>query len=870
MMRTLTLLIGILAIFTACEPNPKEMPLPAPVEILGEGEAEGEEKESQRERYFENIHRAAPGTDWRKLEAHNAMARHRKRQARPDAVKSIETFADGLLSGEWFERGSKFTAGSIFDVVQDPDDANRLFIISAGGSIWEMDYAAEEFSLVNHDIYFDGSFLGLVPTIEGRNMIAFSESRPMYSTDDGSRWEFSDVSKGGELVNADDVTNWFSPQVIGGNVFTTLQINWGAYETFRSEDGGQSYTIFAMPPVENEAGEESITHVYHPPGIDRLFVLVKTMYDDPKVRIFEVVDMDADDPYRFVGEVAIETTGFFRGRIAVAAQPGTSDMRMYIQADDQLFRSNDDGEAFIEMPRLETNPWSQQAIYVRPSDPDFVAFGAVELWVSRDGGETFLTPNKWYDYYNDISMYLHADIMRLTEITDPDGELQMLVSSHGGLNRLNPEDSLWYNIAQEGLNVAQYYDVSTNPGDPRVIYAGSQDQGFQVLTDDDPNGREVLGGYQFFSGDYGHTVFGENGNIYATAYPFGTIYAFYDVLADDGQFQSWTAYEVEYGDEFIWIAPMMSPPRIDGQMIYYVAGGSADSTSEGSHLIEVTMNRDENSPSYGEMTGENKPFDFIDAAAGNISAMTYSPVNTERFYVATEAGRFFASEDEGDSWEETLNFLPDGWYLYGQAIHASKTEEETVWLGGSGYSNPPVWRSTNGGEDFDPVSDGLPPTVVNGLASSPTESMIFAATEAGAFVYIASEERWFDLSGQFAPTMRYVSVEFLEDRNIARFGTYGRGAWDFQVEELVPTEDLFAANETVNVYPNPASGMTTVEGNAAGYRLYDVTGREVRRVVATGERTRVPLAGLDAGIYFVQPLDAEGRGTGLAERLVVR
>ncbi|MEM6771615.1 MAG: T9SS type A sorting domain-containing protein [Bacteroidota bacterium] len=167
------------------------------------------------------------------------------------------------------------------------------------------------------------------------------------------------------------------------------------------------------------------------------------------------------------------------------------------------------------------------------------------------------------------------------------------------------------------------------------------------------------------------------------------------------------------------------------------------------------------------------------------------------------------------------------------------------------------------------MSEGLPPTVVHGLVANASESLIFAATEAGPFVYVASEERWFDLSGQFAPTMRYYSVEFLEDRNLARFGTYGRGAWDFQVESLVSAEGPVAQADRLKVYPNPASGFTNVEGSASGYRLYDVTGREVVRVQGTGARTQVPLAGLRAGLYFLQPLDAAGRSAGLAERLVV-
>lgn len=854
----------------SCQTEQPALPEPEPIDIGSPGEENGEEKQDQRERYLEELHRAAPGTDWRKLESRNAMVRHRKRVSSPVQQKTIESFADGLLMGEWFERGSKFTAGSVFDVVQDPADANHLYLMSAGGSLWEMDYLSEQYYLVNHDIYFDGNYLGLVPTDENRNLIAFSEKRPMYSSDDGLSWDFATVLKGGNPVNGSDITNWFSPQVYGDLVVTTLEIDYDNYELYVSRDGGVFYEFMPYPAGYEDGGEYGVTHLHAAPETGRLFLIMKRMYTDPEVLVFEVLPGADEFEYNLISQIPVATTDYFRSRIAVAPQPDSTGMRMYIQAGDQLFKSTNDGQAWQEMPVLETTPWRQQSIYVRPSDPDFVAYGAVELYVSRDGGETFEYPNRWFDYYDDTYRYLHADIMRLTEITDPNGERQVLVSNHGGLNRLDPADSMWYSIALEGLNVAQYYDVTTNPGDPSIIYAGSQDQGFQILEDDEQNDRDILGGYQYFSGDYGHTVTAEDGNVYATAYPFGSVYMFYDVLAEDGNFQSWNRYEVEYGDEFTWIAPMMSPPRNDGRVKVFIAGGSADSSSTGSHLIELELEREESSPNYGEIKARNLPFDFVDAAAGNISAMTYSPLNTERFYVATEEGRFFRSDDEGETWEETLNFLPTGWYLYGQAIHASKTEAETVWLGGSGYSNPPVWRSTDGGENFEPVSEGLPPTVVHGLVANAAESLIFAATEAGPFVYVVSEERWFDLAGQFAPTMRYYSVEFLEDRNLARFGTYGRGAWDFQVESLVSTEGPVATTQRLKVFPNPASGVTNVEGNAAGYRLYDVTGREVRRVQSAGQpRTQVPLDGLRAGLYFLQPLDAAGRGTGLAERLVV-
>ena len=77
------------------------------------------------------------------------------------------------------------------------------------------------------------------------------------------------------------------------------------------------------------------------------------------------------------------------------------------------------------------------------------------------------------------------------------------------------------------------------------------------------------------------------------------------------------------------------------------------------------------------------------------------------------------------------------------------------------------------------MNEGLPNTLVFELASTPDDAYFFAATEVGPYVYIAEEGVWEDLAGISAPDQTYWSVEYIPELNTARFGTYGRGIWDF-------------------------------------------------------------------------------------------
>ena len=81
--------------------------------------------------------------------------------------------------------------------------------------------------------------------------------------------------------------------------------------------------------------------------------------------------------------------------------------------------------------------------------------------------------------------------------------------------------------------------------------------------------------------------------------------------------------------------------------------------------------------------------------------MAYSSLNHNNWYVSTEDGKFYYSLDSGQDFIQTASFSgPESHYFYGSTILPSPTNNQRIYIGGSGYSNPAIYLSEDGGETF--------------------------------------------------------------------------------------------------------------------------------------------------------------------------
>ncbi len=807
--------------------------------------AEDSEEREKRRAWLEKMHRAAPGTDWRQLEYENRITRIRKQRTelktREDCGNTT-TLANGWLQGRWLERGSNNQAGSIHDVAYDSIH-DKIWLISAGGTLWRGERDGSDWQIVQQYLQFNAGLLRFVTQDDKKRLLAFSGRIPHFSDDLGVTWQ---AATG---ISYTDRWGDFSDPIVLNDEANTFYVlakpdYWSNITLYKSTDKGVRFTpvrTFATSDFSNL--KLSLPHHANAPLLlekkSNDYVQISSL--NPETN--ELTALNAGNEFRIerapanlVGWISPDSVRFY----AYTQQSGTY----------RVYRSVDYGRSWKLQGTLPATPW-KVGLYISPSNPDALFMGEVECYRSWNGGKFWQKVNNWWEYYDNVAQKMHADMMYFAEFETTGGQTFQLISHHGGITYTEDFLETQQNISLTGLNTSQYYSVRTDPYDPAYVYAGSQDQGFQMSYAVDTDGTRAF--EQLISGDYGHIVFSNAGLSLWAVYPGGDVIFYTD--AQSGR--RTTSYKLTSEHESVWLPPLMESP-FSSENAIYMAGGNAEG-GDGSFIIRL-------SPKNREIKATQLPFDFRAATGdGAVSAMATSPLDSTRWYAATTNGRFFYSNDAGRNWEQNINFVPDGHYLYGQAIYASKLERDRVYLGGSGYSNPPFYRSTDGGANFTAMSKGLPNTLILDLAANADESLIFAATEAGPYVLVVAEERWYDLAEQCAPAQTYWSVEFVEATNTVRFGTYGRGIWDLQLEETVDTDEPELVAPTVNVFPNPSNGIVNIEWNfdaQTQIRIWDVNGKLVQQMQpGAGSQVQLNLSHLARGAYFLQIAHAQQLAT---------
>ncbi len=772
--------------------------------------------------WIDQMHRTAPGVDWRILEAEQRYSKNKAREERikmlknnhPSIMGNEEIIADGRIKGFWQERGSSNQSGRI--MTADIDfESNYIYAISAGGNVWRGTIEGRNWQCLNDRQKFEGNMIRIM-RFDGKKRILVSSNRTvLYSDDEGNTWNEAD--------GFDNLKRWGSVKraVVandGNETIYLLAHEWD-YDEWKARK-----SVY----ISRNRGETFEKIMYYDINTDRMDIWAPRYYNNSVFFMHEdsifTITPDGSFNLKSQGSIELPTSNMnqiqkilLKGTVVdgfvrlVAALRTSTDRYVY------FYVSDDDGKTWDPRWYVEFGPFNNNSFNVSPKDINIMHFGGVEFYTSRDGARRWVRKNGWGEYYGDPENLLHADIPAVDVFLHDNQEIT-LISTDGGLYISYDQVQTVKNLSLNGLNVSQYYSVLSSKSDTNIVYAGAQDQGFQRS-----NGEEngVYSFDQTITGDYGHITSSDGGHTLWTVYP-----GFAMNFQNAETYMDASAWSFE-GTNWMWMPYTLAVPGLPNMALC-----AAGSDSEGAKLWLLSYENN-----YG-IRATKFDYNFCDTISRRIASIGISPNNTDYIYVVSDDGIFFSSSNAGDGWMRSHDFEDfEGHYFYGSSIAVSAESETKVIVAGYSDTQANVWLTNDGGETFTAMNTGLPSTLVYDIAMTEDEEMIFAATSIGPYVFIKHTDTWYDLSGVAAPDQTYWTVEYLDDRNIARFGTYGRGIWDFNLTffdpEVSVAEEQIVPSLNISASPNPISnGKTQISVNSsmdtrAEIKIIDLEGRVV-------------------------------------------
>jgi hypothetical protein len=776
-----------------------------------------------RKAWIKEMHQTEPGVDYRILDAETRNSKQLAREKMvnrilasgkdPNKIQSL-TLANGRIEGEWIEKGSSNQAGRIRNMDVD-FDRDLLYVGSDGGNIFRGTIEGTDWQCLNNGRRINdikGVHLVTFPTGGKRIVVASLDSRDgpsrvSYSDDEGITWGVYQEVENRNLrksvvafkQNGDAVifvmaehrnTNlkkWFASLYISLDFGTT-------FEVLREFDIPINQCDLAIPSGNKEQAYMLCR--------DSAFVI----NTDKSIKLLSVIDYGYED--------------FGINKVNLAAQKYESGLYLFAALNGggtTYFLTGEEGDDWDESGHAKVNPFMNfESFAVSAKDREIMYIGSVEVFKTTNAWE-WEKVSDWWAYNSNPQFSLHADIPAIKVFIDPDtGEETTYVCTDGGVFRSYDNLNTVINLSYNGLNTSQYYGCYTCRYETDKVFAGAQDQGFQVCLSDSGG---TLDFDQILSGDYSHLVSSDGGKNLWTVYPGFAMH--YLNLADGSQKNFRWNFHGQYAQR-VWLPPVTANLKNSTQAF-------------------LPCGNDENIPVIWKLkytadglTATEMPYDFPAA----VTSIAQSPLDKDIMYSCTKGGLFFFSEDTGLNWtQQPKTDVPGSHHLYGTCLIASKKTLGRVLVSGNGYAGTPVLISEDHGLNFALLNEGLPNTMVYEIAFSDDEEYVFAATAVGPYVYSFAEEQWFDMSGISAPDQRYWSVEYIHSMKTARFTTYGRGIWDFKMSKILDVVEQaktksLVKNIELTASPNPVAANTVISFNMpeaadGAVRVYDMNGKIV-------------------------------------------
>ncbi|MFI9255444.1 WD40/YVTN/BNR-like repeat-containing protein [Streptomyces sp. NPDC053069] len=451
--------------------------------------------------------------------------------------------------------------------------------------------------------------------------------------------------------------------------------------------------------------------------------------------------------------------------------------------------------------------WYDQVVAVDPSDPNHVYLGLEEMFESRDGGATWKTIGRYWNFGMPCFSYdpaanscdgdvMHSDQHALAFSQWKGSTPEVFVGNDGGAYARPTTQTTtgWRNLNASGtLRNLQYYSVRAGrmtDGSGEAVWGGLQDNGVSLLA---PKGATYQGRRLNPNGEMVSPFGGDGGDqLVNPANGCQTVGEYVDLALQITNNCGYTASDDGSEDVITDIAPGDPGAR-------FIAPFSADETDPNGLWVAGGQYVWGNTTTWKSTSGADWT-KLYDLGAGHSASAVAS-----RGHVTWAAwcgpcskvdgtfGRGIAT-NYGGTWHQVN--LPAAFpnrYISGLTIDPSDASGKTVyavingfsrhWNEGPGAGYGHVWKTTDGGTTWTDISgdpaarDSFPDAPANAALVTKNGALV-VATDLGVFTS-TSAGHWTRL-GTNLPTSPAVYLSSGPDGGQVYVATHGRGIWRTQ------------------------------------------------------------------------------------------
>ncbi|MDZ7771438.1 MAG: hypothetical protein U5K31_01655 [Balneolaceae bacterium] len=701
--------------------------------------------------------------------------------------------------------GPALNTARIADIAIHPENENTWYVAVGSGNVWKTVNAGTTFEPIfdNQGSYSTGAvaldpsnpstvWVGTGENVGGRH-VGYGDG--IYRSDDGGRsWENMGLENSEHISkiivhpeNSDIV--WVAAQ---GPLWNSGDQR-GLYKT---TDGGETWT----KTLGNDEWTGATDIVIDPRNPD---VLYAATWDRHRTTAAYLGGGPGSGVHKSTdgGETWTELRGGLPGgplgKIGLAISPQDPD-RVYaaietIRTDGGVWMSTDRGASWEYMSDAVsggTGPHYYQELYASPHNFGELYLVSSTTMMSTDHGANF-------EYIDNGSKHVDDHAIAFKK-SDPD---YILFGTDGGLYETYDKMETWRHL--DNMPVMQYYKISVDNAKPFYnVYGGTQDNGSNGGPTRTMNSDGITNGDWFkILGADGHDNATEPGNpdiVYASTQQGGLHRI--DRTTGEEVYVRPQPGEGEDFERYNWDAPVEVSPH-SPTTIYHASHRVWRSENRGNSWTPISgdLTRNEERitlPIRGKQQSWDNAWDVGAMTNYNtITSVAESPLEQGLLYAGTDDGLFHVSENAGESWRRVelgdVEGVPDR--IFVNDIVADRHDPNTVYVMGddhkSGDFSPYLLKSTDRGETWTRIDGDLPDRhlVWRMTQDHVDPDLLFAATEFGIFFTVDGGENWQELSGG-VPTIAFRDIHIQREWNDLVAGSFGRGI--FILDDYTPLREM--------------------------------------------------------------------------------